>query len=81
MSYLAGLKESIYTLRFLILSACPKYHFLCGNKSCIHEDKLCDGVNDCEDNDDETIYCEGNRNFNVYNNVKVMTKLKTPELV
>ena len=31
--------------------------FYCGNKTCIPIGWACDGMNDCEDNSDETKYC------------------------
>ena len=73
--------NSYFIIGVLIFPACPRYYFICGNKSCIHEDKLCDGVNDCDDNGDETIYCEGNKNCNVYEYVTVIFPYKIPELL
>ncbi|CAI9153900.1 unnamed protein product [Rangifer tarandus platyrhynchus] len=47
---------------FPLLSAdrtCTAQEFTCANKHCIAEDKLCDFVNDCADNSDETPFICG----------------------
>ena len=31
--------------------------FYCGNNTCIPINWACDGMNDCDDNSDETKYC------------------------
>lgn len=38
---------------------CTAQEFTCANKHCIAEDKLCDFVNDCADNSDETPFICG----------------------
>ncbi|XP_051007238.1 MAM and LDL-receptor class A domain-containing protein 1 [Acomys russatus] len=38
---------------------CTAEEFTCANKHCIAEDKLCDFVNDCADNSDETMFICG----------------------
>nr|XP_008000626.2 MAM and LDL-receptor class A domain-containing protein 1 [Chlorocebus sabaeus] len=35
---------------------CTAHEFMCANKHCIAKDKLCDFVNDCADNSDETTF-------------------------
>ena len=40
-------------------SNCPSSYFLCSNKKCQGPSKMCDGINDCGDNSDETIGCNG----------------------
>ncbi|XP_011911468.1 PREDICTED: MAM and LDL-receptor class A domain-containing protein 1-like [Cercocebus atys] len=35
---------------------CNAHEFMCANKYCIAKDKLCDFVNDCADNSDETTF-------------------------
>ncbi|XP_054580782.1 MAM and LDL-receptor class A domain-containing protein 1 [Eptesicus fuscus] len=35
---------------------CTAQEFMCANKHCIAQDKLCDFVNDCTDNSDETTF-------------------------
>ena len=40
-------------------SNCDLSHFECSNKRCIHGYLLCDGTNDCGDNSDETLGCNG----------------------
>ena len=34
--------------------------FLCANENCIPEVDMCNGVDDCGDNSDETTICSGN---------------------
>ena len=60
--------DAIFDLYYLSSTflECPKNHFICKNKKCIHKNKLCDGANDCDDNSDEIVGCEGNWKFNVY---------------
>ncbi|XP_036044862.1 MAM and LDL-receptor class A domain-containing protein 1 [Onychomys torridus] len=38
---------------------CTADEFMCANKHCISKDKLCDFVNDCADNSDETMFICG----------------------
>ncbi|XP_031229155.1 MAM and LDL-receptor class A domain-containing protein 1 [Mastomys coucha] len=38
---------------------CTTDEFMCANKHCIEKDKLCDFVNDCADNSDETTFICG----------------------
>ncbi|XP_076428807.1 MAM and LDL-receptor class A domain-containing protein 1 [Peromyscus maniculatus bairdii] len=38
---------------------CTADEFMCANKHCISKDKLCDFVNDCADNSDETVFICG----------------------
>lgn len=38
---------------------CTPDEFMCANKHCIEKDKLCDFVNDCADNSDETTFICG----------------------
>ena len=54
--------NTIVNLYFSIptFAACPKNHFICENEKCIHNNKLCDGANDCDDDSDESFFCEGN---------------------
>ena len=42
-------------------SNCPDTHFSCTNKKCVTGDSLCNGNNDCGDDSDETIGCNGRR--------------------
>ena len=40
---------------------CPPFAFRCRNKRCVLKSKVCDGINDCVDNSDETDGCKGNK--------------------
>ena len=66
--------DAIFNLYYAISNflACPKNHFICENKKCIHNNKLCDGANDCDDDSDEGSVCESNWKFNVYKKVQAM---------
>ena len=44
---------------FCLLGTCPASAFKCRNKRCMLMSKVCDGVNDCVDNSDETDGCKG----------------------
>ena len=43
-------------------SSCPENHFTCLNLKCVTGDSMCDGDDDCGDNSDETIGCQGKVN-------------------
>ena len=43
----------------MLASNCPSSFFLCSNKKCQSPSTMCDGVDDCGDNSDETIGCNG----------------------
>ena len=40
-------------------SNCDSRHFECKNKRCIGAYLICDGANDCGDNSDEVLGCDG----------------------
>ena len=43
------------------LGTCPESAFRCSNKRCVSMSKVCDGIDDCVDNSDETHGCKGIR--------------------
>ena len=47
---------------FLLDDSCAVGRFLCANENCIPEEDMCNGVDDCDDNSDETTICSGNNN-------------------
>ena len=38
---------------------CPTNYFVCANDQCLEPGKICDGINDCGDNSDESTICTG----------------------
>ena len=46
-------------------SNCPKNRFECTTQRCVTGDSLCDGLDDCGDNSDETVGCTGQLKTNL----------------
>ena len=38
---------------------CPSFAFKCANKRCVKTSSTCDGNDDCGDNSDEVLPCQG----------------------
>ena len=51
--------HAIFDIVEPLTANCDSSHFQCGNKRCIHSYLLCDGSDDCGDNGDETLGCNG----------------------
>lgn len=43
---------------FLCSPACPESHFLCNTGLCVQKTRLCDGLDDCQDESDEVFCCK-----------------------
>ena len=52
-------KLAIFDVSENLMSNCPPSHFRCVNKRCIRSTMMCNGEDDCGDNTDETLGCNG----------------------
>lgn len=49
---------ALYILKHVHSSACPDSYFLCTTGLCVERSRLCDGLDDCQDESDELFCCK-----------------------
>ena len=60
----------VISMNFIIAplpSNCPPTHFVCTNRRCRNPSTMCDGIDDCGDNSDESIGCNGKLIYTLLN--------------
>ena len=62
--------EFVYAITFdmnsFIFKECPENYFQCSNSRCVQTSNICDGNDDCGDNSDEILPCDGNNIITEY---------------